>query len=338
MTMASELPEPASHGYADLPDSLGELARRSLVCEYATLTRDGRPVTWPLTPYPGESGATVDVSTGLTYPLKAERARHDPRVALLFSSTSETQLPGAPTVLIQGLATVRDADLQANTDRYVRESRAKMPQAYQGMPTFLLRRLNWYLARIWVQVTPLRVLTWSGGRLDRAPQRWEAPAGTTAPPSDPPPRGRSLPSRSVPPADWRPFAARAERLGVPVVTVVGADGWPLPVRCRSVQRAPDGYVLQLPAGVSASQGPACVTAHWYLPDMTNQENVVLVGTAEPAGDDRIAVRIERALTDWSLVGSRVGRTRGFLAQRKALTPRLQTEADRRGQAPPLIRL
>jgi hypothetical protein len=32
------------------PDELTEVFTSSLVCEYATLTRQGRPVTWPVTP------------------------------------------------------------------------------------------------------------------------------------------------------------------------------------------------------------------------------------------------------------------------------------------------
>ena len=106
------------------PAGLAELTRRSLVSEYASLTRDGRPITWPVSPYLAEDGTTIDVSTGLTYPSKAERARRDPRVAVLLSSLVGTGIPDAPVVLVQGLATVRDADLQANTDRYVRESMA----------------------------------------------------------------------------------------------------------------------------------------------------------------------------------------------------------------------
>jgi len=322
----------------DLSGSLPVLAQRALVCEYATLTGDGRPVTWPVTPYLGEDGSTVDVSTGLTYPAKAERARREPRVALLFSSTSDEELPDAPTVMVQGLATVRDAALQANTDRYLRESLAKLPQAYKGLPPFLLRRLDWYLARVWVQVTPLRILSWPSGQLDREPDRWDAPAGTAAPPSDPAPRGPSLPSRSASPADWRPFADRADRLGVPVLTVVDADGWPLPMRCQGAERTADGYLLVPPIGVHLTGGPVCITAHWHPPDMSQQENVVLLGTGEPTEDGRIRVRVVRALTDWSITGSRLGRILGFLANGRTLRPRLQQEAGRRGQSAPAVRL
>ncbi len=65
------------------PAELGEVFERELTCEYASLTRSGSPVTLPSTPYVGNG--TLDVSTGLTYPAKAERARRNPKVALLFA-------------------------------------------------------------------------------------------------------------------------------------------------------------------------------------------------------------------------------------------------------------
>jgi len=169
------------------PDALTDITS-SLACEYATLTHDGRPVTWAVTPYQGER--TLDVSTGLTYPLKAERARRNPHVALSFSdptgyasSSGSTSRP--PVVLVEGLATVRDADLQANTDRYIRESIAKVGTS--GTPWFLARTWAWYYARIWVELTPLRVTWWPGGDLAAQPEVWTAPAHTNAPASDPAP-------------------------------------------------------------------------------------------------------------------------------------------------------
>ena len=324
---------------ADWPVDLVTLADRSLVTEYASLTRDGRPVTWPLTPYPGEDGTTVDVSTGLTYPSKAERARRDPRVAVLLSSPLGAGVPSAPVVLVQGLATVKDADLQANTDRYLRESRAKTPQNFRGMPAFALRSMGWYFARIWIAVTPLRITVWPEGRLDRVPEVWTAPAGTTAPPSDPAPTGKPLPARTVPQADWRPFADRAERLGAPVVTVVGEDGWPLAVRSRGAERTADGFTVELPAGVTAGSGPACLTFHWFAPGMVQQENVVLLGVAEPRADGRVHVRVERALEDWSITeGSKLGRALGFMRKGTALRERITAEAARRGQPAPRVRM
>src|SRR5690349_14997725 len=190
------------------PEELTEVFTSSLVCEYASLTRRLTPVTWPVTPY--RSTRTLDVSTGLSYPLKAERARANPRVALSYSdpsgyaSGSATGRP--PVVLVEGLATVRDADLQANTDRYVRESLLR--NATNGTPWFVARTWSWYSSRIWVEVTPLRVTWWPEGDLSRTPQTWSARADVTAPASDPAPRPG--PRRSTAseggrgPSDWRP--------------------------------------------------------------------------------------------------------------------------------------
>jgi hypothetical protein len=310
-----------------------------MVSEYASLTRDGRPVTWAISPYASDDGTTVDVSTGLTYPSKAERARRDPRVAVLLSSRVGSGLAGAPIVLVQGLATVRDADLQATTDRYVRETRAKMPETYRGVPTFALRSMNWYFARIWIAVTPLRITYWPEGRLDREPERWIAPEGTTAPPSDPAPQGKALPARTEAPSDWRPFADRAERLGAPVLTVVDEQGWPLAVRTQAAERTADGFTVVLPAGVTVAAGAACLTAHWHTPGMTQQENVVLLGSAQPVGNGRVHVRVDRALEDWSIVErTRLGRTLGLMRKGKALRERLAVEAARRGQPVPGVRV
>jgi hypothetical protein len=324
------------------PDALTDITS-SLACEYATLTRDGRPVTWPVTPYRGER--TLDVSTGLTYPLKAERARRNPRVALSFSdptgyasSTGSAARP--PVVLVEGLATVRDADLQANTDRYVRESVAKVGTS--GSPWFLARTWTWYYARIWVEVTPLRVTWWPGGDLAASPERWSAPAGTNAPVSDPAPArvvaGDGSRTGSVPsaPADWRPFADRAERLGAPVVTLTH-EGFPLPVRARSVRRTADGFHVVLPVGNEPTGGPVCLTFHHVTTTPRfAQENVVLLGHARPDGDG-LTVTVDRAVNDWSVAGTRLHQARDWLRQGARRKAHLAEEAARRGQPVPIVR-
>jgi hypothetical protein len=330
---------------ADLPQEVLDVVERSITTEYASFTRSGRPVTSPVTPYPGRLGSLVDVSTGLTYPGKAERARRDPRIAMLFSDPLGSGLVEPPVVLVQGLATVRDADLQAGLDRYVEESRRKLPAASKGTPWVLLERQAWYFARIWVGMTPLRVTWWPQGRLDVPPRVWTAPSGTVAPASDPAPApaprqdASSTASWRRPSDDWRPAAARAERLGRPVLTVAGADGWPLPVRSVGVNRLPDGYEVELPvgAGVPANSGvPASLTFHQHDDPFRQQENVSLAGEVTTDGE-RATFTVQRALGDWSLAGGRWARTRAFLSAAPALRDRLQQEAARRGQPVPVVR-
>ena len=87
------------------PKELLPLFERALTVEYASLTRDGAPVTYPLTPYVGDDATTLDVSTGLTYPAKAGRARRNPKVALLYSDAVGSGLEEAPVALVQGSPT-----------------------------------------------------------------------------------------------------------------------------------------------------------------------------------------------------------------------------------------
>src|SRR5215208_5843994 len=94
---------------AGWPAEVLPVFEKAITCEWATLTKAGAPVTWPVTPYLGEDGSTIDVSTGLTYPAKADRARRNPKVALLFSDPTGSGLQDPPVVLVQGMATVRDA-------------------------------------------------------------------------------------------------------------------------------------------------------------------------------------------------------------------------------------
>jgi hypothetical protein len=321
------------------PQEVTALFERAITCEYASLTEKGSPITFPLTPYIGDDGRTLDVSTGLTYPAKAERARRNPKVTLLYSDPVGSGLPNAPTVLVYGLATVRDADLQANIDRYIRLSFAKLPDTYKTMPGFLLRRMNWYFARIWMQVTPVRMLWWPGGNLDQPPQRWDALAGTSAPPSDPPPQGKSLGNWTSPPGEWRPGAEHAARtLGAPVLTVVNEDGWPLVLRTKQAALETDGFRLTLGAGMPLlKDGSACLTFHTHPEQFTGQENMAFTGEAQ-VRDGSVFFKVGRRIGDWSLNGSRLQAAFSFLAKSRVLRPRLVAESARRGQPVPKVNL
>lgn len=319
------------------PDELGEVFEQALTCEYASLTRAGAPVTVPSTPYVGSR--TLDVSTGLSYPAKAERARRNPKVALLFADAIGTGALRPPVVLVQGHAAVRDADLQANTDRYARVALAKLPEATKGQPKFLLRRMKFYYARIWIEIVPQRIVWWESRELADPQQVWQAVAGEPLPQSDPAPSGRQPAAWLTPPSDWRAIAARALReLPMADLTFVGADGYPVCLPVRPSALAGDEVALGLGAGaLELRDGPACLTVHGHDESFTTQENHTLIGSLAQ-GDGGPSLRVERALADWSLTGSRVQIALGFLRKGRMLSPRLKGEAARRGQPVPEVRL
>ncbi len=325
---------------AGWPEELLPLFERAITVEYASLTRAGAPVTYPVTPYVGEEGTTLDVSTGLTYPAKAERARRNPKVALLYSDPLGSRLDAAPVALVQGLATVRDADLQANTDRYVRLSMAKNPAAYEGQPKFLLRSVGWYYARIWIQVTPTRMLWWPAGRLDGQPQEWRAPAGTNAPPSDPGSPGGQPAAWMEQPSEWRQAAERAVReFPFRDLTFVGEDGFPVCLPVTEISPDPSGFRLRVArlAG-AAPESRACLTFHTHDPKFTAQQNRALVGRISQAEDDGLVFEVERLLGNWDISENKLGFMFDFMFRKgRRLRPRLKAEAARRGQPVPEIR-
>jgi hypothetical protein len=322
------------HPSAGWPAELTGVFERTITCEYASLTRAGAPVTVPTTPYVG--GGTLDVSTGLTYPAKAERARRNPKVALLFADPIGAESGERAVVLVQGHAAVRDADLQANTDRYVRLSMAKLPAASKGQPKALLRRLGYYYARIWIEITPSRIRSWPDRDLAQGPQEWRNPAANT-PQSDPEPPGSQPPPWLSPPDGWREIAARAlSDLPLADLTAVDRDGFPvcLPVTPGAL----DGDSVPLRVGAGApelSAGSACLTVHGHDDEFTTQENHTLVGELI-SGADGPRLRVDRALADWSLTGNRAQIAIGFLRKGRRLAPRLKAEAARRGQPVPRI--
>src|SRR3954453_16095384 len=112
---------------ATLPPEICEVFDRFITTEYVTVDGRGQPIAWPVTPYHHREEGCIDVTTGLGYPKKAEDARANPRVALLFSEPAGSGLQDPPTVLVQGTAVVDDRDLQANRRRYEHESLEKLP-------------------------------------------------------------------------------------------------------------------------------------------------------------------------------------------------------------------
>jgi hypothetical protein len=325
-----------------LPDELIPFLIGNWTCEYASFKRDGTPVTMPVIPFPGEDGRTIDVNTGLAYPTKAERARNNPKVCLLYSEPKGAVRERPPVILVYGQATVHDADLQANTDRYIRGFLDRM-KALKFVPRLFLSNAIGYLARIWVAITPLKILWWPEGEMDQEARIWLAPEGTTAPPSDPKPAPLSSrhPQLVVPNPDCDGTIASAlERLGAPVLTVSDEGGYPVPFRTRAGFIESSGLRLELlPSMPVTPRGRACLTFHTLGMSgstMLSNENITLIG--EVNGDDRSALfRVERALPGVDFKTSLKGFV-NLIRVIQGFKTRLEAEAERRGQPVPTLRL
>lgn len=296
-------------GGVDVPGPLSDQLHAASITEFAYLTPRGEPLCWPVTPYWYPERGVLGVSTGLGYPNKAYYARRHPRVAALFGST-----------LLQGDAVVLDDDLQANTDRYIREMRAKFRSARFGLNPVSVKLLDFYLPRLWIEIAPVRLLDM------RAP----APPATESP--------AVPPQRLAPGPELRALTGWAARSGKAVVALAGPAGYPTVARV-GVAPGPDGSV---DLDASPGLGPAALTFH-----------------SEGLGGVRLDALMARGSVVASGAGLRFipRRVVGFLGREPATRPAflsifplsqfpradalratVRSELSRRGEAPPRLRV
>jgi len=132
---------------------LREVFERALV-RVASLTRAGSPVTVPATPTRRrEDHRRVDRAD---VPAKAERARRNAKVALLFADELGAGTSNAPVVLVQGRARCATRTCR-RTLTATCACDGEAPASVEGQPKALLRRLTFYYARIWIEITPVRI-------------------------------------------------------------------------------------------------------------------------------------------------------------------------------------
>jgi hypothetical protein len=265
---------------ASLPTDVKDVLSRFITTEYTTVDARGAPITWPVTPYYSPGDPCIDVTTGLGYPKKANDARVNPKVALLFSDPTGSALERSPMVLVQGTADVDDRDLRANRERYERESLEKLPATKDMQPPGFMRRMfDWYYTRIYVHVRPERVYVWTGGDASREPRLYDARleevrSGHHEEPDveHPAPRGGGI-----------AWDERVQQLGdlysTAVLSVVAPDGFPFAVRVpvavdRDAQRVRIGGE---PVGVPLEPGLVCLTAHDHDERFSWQRNFQVRG-------------------------------------------------------------
>ena len=316
---------------AAIIDGVRALIERSLVAHVATLDRAGRPVTWPMTPYLDDSGSMIEVSTGVTYPAKAERARRNPRTCIVVGGGDE------PLARITALATVHDRDLQHNTDRFVRQAMAKTGAGWNRLPRAVVRAQAWHWVRIYITFTPVTIEWWPTGEMGGPVRTWSA-STMTASPSDPPPSGPSSGGWQRTPGPWTVRANyAATNLGNPMLTVIGADGFPQITASSVLDVDADGFRLALPHAVRIDPGPACLTFDRVHGDgeFLGQENAAFKGTFSPDG---VRFDVDRLLPDFSLPSRGFAKHWAFITARHRLSRRLEAECARRGQRVPRVRL
>lgn len=314
---------------SSLPPELHQAAERYLTCELVTIDAAGRPIVWPVTPYFRAAEGCIDVSTGVGYPKKADDARCTPQVALLFSDATGSGVADAPTVLVQGIARVDDADLDANRRRYEDEMARKLPALHALVPTGPFKRFfSWYYDRIYLHVRPERVYVWAHGELDAEPTLYDAHVEEVrSGHNEEPEEGHAPPEGGM--DVWDP---RLDRLGTEdttaVLAFVGPDGFPFAVRVP-VRADSEARVVRIdadPVGAPIEAGPACLCAHAHADDLTWQRSYQVRGDLAEE-DGRFVLHPHRVVAGLQLPSSSFERYR--VNVRKVLRFR-RTARERRG--------
>jgi len=265
---------------ASLPAEVQSVFGRFITTEFTTIDRYGQPITWPVTPYYAAGAPCVSVTTGLGYPKKAYDARANPMVSMLFSDPTGSGLGETPMVLVQGIATVDDADLEANRARYERESVEKLPATRSMLPPKPLRQaFAFYFTRIYVHVRPERIYAWPAGDASAEPALFdshmeEVRSGHVEEPE----RGHARPEGGGPIWDRR-LDELGARYRTAVLSIVSPDGFPFSARLpievdRSAQKI---RLAGEPIAAPLEPGLACITAHDHAPDFTWQRNFQVRG-------------------------------------------------------------
>jgi Pyridoxamine 5'-phosphate oxidase len=295
-----------------LPAEVRKAFESFITCELTTVDARKQPITWPVTPYYSQGAPTIDVTTGLGYPKKADDAARHPSVALLFSDPTGSGIESGMRVLVQGTATIDDRDLKANADRYRRESGIKLPATKKMNPPAPIRPLfAWYYARLYIKVRPERVFVWPDGDPAGEPvlhdsHLEEVRSGHT----EEPPEDHGRPEEGPPAWDDRMGFLTEHESGV--LSVVGPDGFPIAIRVP-IRTDPAGrqIMIEEEPGLPLREGRACLTVHQHAPDFTWQRNMQVRGTLERTPEGlRLVPR--RIVGGFELPKGPLGRYRDFI--------------------------
>jgi hypothetical protein len=157
-----------------VPTSALDIIDNYFTCEFTTLSRDGSPVTWPVTPRRLADGRFL-TTTSIGLPQKAFNIRRNPKVSMLFSEPMGSGVAERGAVLIQGDATADDrivTDLTSDADLMaLMETVSGRQPAGAYWHSWLGRKLMWpYYMRLLIYVTPRRAFFWPTRDFTTAPQ------------------------------------------------------------------------------------------------------------------------------------------------------------------------
>ena len=157
---------------ATLPPEVEDVFEEFRTCEMSTLARDGTPITWPTLPFWHSAEKRFTVTTSIALAQKALNVRRNPRVSLLFSNPTASDLENPPAVLVQGDAEAPDeieTSVAGFEDELRKVCRRQPASGAYGSNPLTRGLMDWYFMRLKIHVTPRRIQWWPGGDFWREP-------------------------------------------------------------------------------------------------------------------------------------------------------------------------
>lgn len=232
-------------------------------CEFATVTRSGTPIAWPIVSWQRPDGDIV-LTTSIGLPQKAFNVRRNPAVAMLFSDATASGLLDPPQILVQGSADCPDeivGDVSTLPEYWVKLM-SRQPSG-KSLSSFVGRRLmDFYYLRLIITVTPTAVTS--------------RPAIDTPAPLIAPTVSKS--QRSTP---FGQVAVRLPSYRSGVLAAFDGAGRPVLQRVRPTADSSNGRLFfDVPEGVALRPGPASLLCHTHDEELSSQKSFVVVGVLQ----------------------------------------------------------
>lgn len=253
--------------------ALADVIAAYRTCEFATVSRSGTPIAWPIVSWQRPDGALV-LTTSIALPQKAYNIRRNPLVAMLFSDPTASGMVDPPQILVQGTASCPDEIVTDVSDlpEYWTRLMVRQPSS-KSMSSFLGRHLmGFYYLRLVVTVQPSAVAS--------------RPAVSARTPLTAPILTKEQ--------RLTPFGQAAGRLpGYRSGVLAAFDNAGHPILQR-VRPAADNavFVMDLPDGVQVQPGPASVLFHRHDDQLDSQDSFVVAGDLQQR-DGRWTLAAER---------------------------------------------
>lgn len=228
-------------------------------CEFATVTRRGKPMAWPVVSWQRPDGSFV-LTTSIGLPQKAFNIRRAPEVAMLFSDATASGLTDPPQILVQGSASCPDeivTDVSGLPEYWTKLMR-RQPSSKPSGSGLGRRLMDFYYMRLIITVTPTAVSSTSALRAN-------TPLVASAPPKS---------------QRMTPFGQVATRLPAFHSGVLAAfDDAGRPTLLRVLPTADSSaLVFDVPEWTDVRPGKASLLCHSHDDKLSSQNSFVVAGT------------------------------------------------------------